>query len=126
MDATPRMASSGEGAEFPPPLPVQNGLGHDRAGRISGAEKQDIERRVVGRLGHGLFPAWLTLRRWWATVRAPQQAEEIANVGMAVAAVLDQECNQRAHPFHIGAINDRAAVACAAHQARSGQDAEMT
>ena len=44
---------------------------------------------------------------------------------MATATVGHEERHQRAHPFHVGVIEDRAAIALAAHQPGSRQDREV-
>src|SRR6516164_2655571 len=51
MDVVLGMASSRESAEFPLAFPVQNGLGHNRACRVAGAEKQHVELLLHGLSG---------------------------------------------------------------------------
>ena len=54
-----------------------------------------------------------------------QQAGQIADFGMTIATVGDQERDQRAHAFDIGAVEDGAAIARAPDEAGAGQNAEM-
>jgi hypothetical protein len=61
VDLSLRMATGRERAEVLSSLAIENGLGHDRAGRISGAEKENAEYTPVHAIGHGYFLCWLRL-----------------------------------------------------------------
>jgi len=62
---------------------------------------------------------------WGTTTAVTQTFTEAAKLRVSVAAVVHQESNQRTHHLDIGAIDDRAAVASAADQAGTRQNAEM-
>ena len=86
-----RLAAGREGAKFSPPLPIQDGFGHDRARRIAGAEKEDVERLSVGSVRHGYFLRWLLFGAGGQQVVLAQRLLQIANFGMPVATIGDQE-----------------------------------
>src|SRR4030081_1467352 len=46
---------------------------------------------------------------------------KIANLGMTIATIGDQESNQSTHAFDVGAVDDRPAVARATNQAGASQ-----
>jgi hypothetical protein len=49
----------------------------------------------------------------------------MAELGMAVAAVIDKEANQRADGIYVRAVDDRASVTRASHQSRTRKNAEV-
>ena len=55
MDPAIRMTASRERAKVPAPRTIENGLCHDRARRIAGAEEQDIEHFLFGGVAHGFI-----------------------------------------------------------------------
>src|SRR5258708_2714395 len=70
-------------------------------------------------------PAPVLFPGWRATAGLPWRILEIANLRMPIAAIGDQERDQRPHALDIGAVDDRSPVARAPDQAGAGEDAEM-
>ena len=59
MDAALGMASGRVGAELAAAFAIQDGLGHDRARRVAGAEKENVERLLSRRRRIGYLLRWL-------------------------------------------------------------------
>ena len=125
MDAALRLAARREGAKIPASVTVQDGLRHDRARRISCAEKEDVERFSVERSGHGLCRALVGIGCGGGARGLAGQSLQTAKLRVPVTTIVDQKRDQCPHSVDIGAIDDRTTVSRAPDQSRARQNAEM-
>ena len=106
-------AAGGVGPEAPRSLPVEDGLGEDRAGRVAGAQDED----VGGSMSHGdLAPGGK---------RGHGRGQQLGEGRLRAGAVLQQEGRELQHAGAVGGIEDRAALAARGDEPRLLQGVEM-